>query len=80
MATTGNASAQNNVVTAAEYQAAADEITAILAAQREQRAPIEAQQELLQNRREILIARQRSALNTLQAAEAAPSETAFLEQ
>jgi len=76
---TGNASAQNNVVTAAEYQAAADEITAILAAQREQRAPIEAQQEQLQNRREILIARQRSALNTLQAAEAAPSETAFLE-
>ena len=79
MATTGNTSAQNNVVTAAEYQAAADEITAILAAQREQRAPIEAQQEQLQNRREILIARQRSALNTLQAAEAAPSETAFLE-
>ena len=77
---TGNASAQNNVVTAAEYQAAADEITAILAAQREQRAPIEAQQEQLQNRREILIARQRSALNTLQAAEAAPSDTAFLEQ
>ena len=79
MATTGNASAQNNVVTAAEYQAAADEITAILAAQRAERAPIEAQQELLRNRQELLIARRQSALNTLQAAEAAPSETAFLE-
>ena len=79
MATTGNASAQNNVVTAAEYQAAADEITAILAAQRAERAPIEAQQELLRNRQELLIARQQSALNTLQAAEADPTNTDFLE-
>jgi hypothetical protein len=79
MATTGNASAQNNVVTAAEYQAAADEITAILAAQRQQRAPLEAEQELLRNRQELLIARQQSALNTLQAAEADPTNTEFLE-
>ena len=78
MAITGNASAQNNVVTAAEYQAAADEITAILAAQRQQRAPLEAEQELLRNRQELLIARQQSALNTLQAAEADPSNTEFL--
>ena len=76
---TGNASAQNNVITSAEYQQAADEITEIINVQRAERAPIEAQQELLQNRQEILIARRQSALNTLQAAEAAPSETAFLE-
>lgn len=76
---TGNASAQNNVITAAEYQAAADEITAIINAQRAERAPIEAEQELLRNRQELLITRQQLALNTLRAAEADPGDTAFLE-
>ena len=76
---TATASAQNNVTTAAEYQQAADEITEIINVQRAERAPIEAQQELLRNRQELLISRQQSALNTLQAAEADPSDTAFLE-
>jgi hypothetical protein len=80
MSDTANVSAQNNVVTAAEYQAAADEITAILAAQRADRAPIEAEQELLRNRAELLFQRQQQALNTLRAAEADPADTAFLEQ
>ena len=77
---TSNVSAQNNVITAAEYQQAADEITEIINAQRAERAPIEAEQELLRNRQELLIARQQSALNTLRAAEADPGDTAFLEQ
>jgi len=77
---TGNVSAQNNVTTAAEYQAAADEITAIINAQRADRAPIEAEQTLLQNRAELLFERQQQALNTLRAAEADPGDTAFLEQ
>ena len=77
---TSNESAQNNQLTAAEYQAAADEITAIVNAQRaELLIPLEAQQELLRNRQELLITRQQSALNTLQAAEADPGDTAFLE-
>jgi hypothetical protein len=57
---------------------AADEITAILAAQREQRAPIEAEQALLRNRQELLIARQQSALNTLHAAELILATLLFL--
>jgi hypothetical protein len=80
MSDNANVSAQNNVVTAAEYQAAADEITAILAAQRADRAPIEAERDLLQTRAELLFQRQQQALNTLRAAEADPSDTAFLEQ
>lgn len=76
----GNVSAQNNVTTAAEYQAAADEITAIINAQRAERAPIEAEQVLLQNRAELLFERQQQALNTLRAAEADPGDPAFLEQ
>ncbi len=80
MSDNANVSAQNNVVTAAEYQAAADEITAILAAQRADRAPIEAERDLLRNRAELLFQRQQQALNTLRAAEADPADTAFLEQ
>jgi len=80
MSDTANVSAQNNVVTAAEYQAAADEITAILAAQRADRAPVEAELDLLQNRADLLFQRQQQALNTLRAAEADPTDTVFLEQ
>ncbi len=80
MSDNANVSAQNNVVTAAEYQAAADEITAILAAQRAERAPVEAELDLLRNRADLLFQRQQQALNTLRAAEADPTDTAFLEQ